>query len=173
MKLFKTLAISTVLVASLLSLPSGATPSAPLGASPAIAELPELKNPSDLKWEKTIPAEGKNSPEYAILHVDPKTNLTLLMFRTPVAVHIKPHTHDLAETHIVMAGGTHVFESNGVRYKVENGAYFRMPGGTEHEAWLPAGSQTLNILESGWKVNWLHGEPSREDIDKYPPQAAH
>lgn len=138
-----------------------------LAGSPTIQ--PELINPSALKWVKTIPALGKDSPEYAILHEDPKTHLTMLMFRTPVAVHIKPHTHDLAETHVVLLGGTHVFESNGVRYNVENGGYFRMPGGVVHEAWLPAGSQTLNILESGWLVNWLHGGPSSEDANKYPP----
>jgi len=102
--------------------------------------LPKLKNPDALEWVKTIPALGRNSPEYAILYVDPRTKLTTLMFRTPVAVHIKPHTHDLAETHVVLIGGTHVFKSNGVLYNIEHGGFFRMPGGVVHEAWLPAGS---------------------------------
>ncbi|MGO4809333.1 hypothetical protein AB4156_06955 [Cupriavidus sp. 2MCAB6] len=143
-------------------------------ATPAAsaAPLPSLINPAALKWEKTIPALGRNSPEYAILHVDQKRGLTMLMFRTPIAVHIKPHTHDLAESHVILVGGTHVFESSGVRYNVENGGFFRAPGGVEHEAWLPAGSQTLNILESGWVVNWLHGGPSPEDANQYPPAAA-
>jgi hypothetical protein len=131
--------------------------------------LPGLINPGSLHWEKTIPSLGDKSPEYAILHSDPKTHLTLLMFRTPIAVHIKPHTHALAETHIILVGGTHVFEAAGKRYEVQQGGYFRMPGGTVHEAWLPAGSQTLNILESGWLVDWVHGGPSDEDADKYPP----
>jgi hypothetical protein len=137
-----------------------------------VGTLPELKNPDALKWEKTIPALGRNSPEYAILHVDPSTNLTTLMFRTPVAVHIKAHTHDLAETHVVLIGGTHVFKSNAVLYHIENGGFFRMPGGLVHEAWLPAGSQTLNILEGGWAVNWVHGGPSEEDMDQFPPTTA-
>jgi quinol monooxygenase YgiN len=135
--------------------------------------LPSLINPSELKWEKTIPVLGEKSPEYAILHVDPKTRLTMLMFRTPVAVHIKPHTHELAETHVVLQGGIHVFEANGVRYNIEKGGFLRMPGGTLHEAWLPAGSLTLNIEESGWVVNWLHGGPSVEDIDQLPQSASH
>ncbi|MBB3195858.1 hypothetical protein [Roseateles terrae] len=134
----------------------------------AISEAVELINPAQLKWVKTIPTAGKDSPEYAILRSDPKTNLTMLMFRTPVPVHIKKHTHTLGETHIVLVGGTHVFESNGKRYEIENGGFMRMPGGVVHEAWLPAGSQTLNILESGWVVNWLNGEPGPEDINKYP-----
>jgi hypothetical protein len=78
----------------------------------------------------------------------------------------------LAETHVVLIAGTHVFKSNDVLYNIENGGFFRMPGGVVHEAWLPAGSQTLNILESGWAVNWLQGGPSEEDMDQYPPTTA-
>jgi hypothetical protein len=166
MKNVNTLAATFVLALSTLQ-PTLATAVEVVGAAPDLR--PELVNPSALKWEKTIPALGRDSPEYAILHSDPKTQLTTLMFRTPIAVHIKPHTHDLAETHVVLVGGTHVFESNGVLYNVENGGFFRMPGGVVHEAWLPAGSQTLNILESGWVVNWLHGGPSADDANEYPP----
>jgi len=142
-------------------------------ADPVTDALPSLINPPELKWEKTIPVLGDKSPEYAILHVDPKTNVTMLMFRTPVAVHIKPHTHELAETHVVLQGGTHVFEANGVRYNIEKGGFLRMPGGTVHEAWLPAGSLTVNIEESGWVVNWLHDGPSAEDVDQLPPPETH
>jgi len=42
-----------------------------------------------------------------------------------------------------------------------------------HEAWLPAGSLTVNIEESGWVVNWLHGGPSAEDVDQLPPLETH
>jgi quinol monooxygenase YgiN len=132
--------------------------------------VPQLINSGELKWEKTVPALGDKSPEYAILHVDPKTGLTMLMFRTPIDVHIKAHTHELAETHVVLSGGTHVFEASGKRYSVEKGGFLRMPGGMLHEAWLPAGSQTLNIEESGWVVNWLHGGPSAEDANQVAPE---
>jgi hypothetical protein len=133
--------------------------------------VPQLINPGELKWEKTVPALGDKSPEYAILHVDPQTRLTMLMFRTPIDVHIKAHTHELAETHVVLSGGTHVFEANGKRYAIEKGGFLRMPGMMVHEAWLPAGSQTLNIEESGWVVNWLHGAPSAEDANQVPPKS--
>lgn len=151
-----------------MAMAMGGAPAAPA----AVADtLPLLINPAALRWVKTIPEAGDKSPEYAILRSDPATRLTMLMFRTPVAVHIKPHTHDRAETHVILAGGTHTFDANGVRYQVENGGFFRAPGGAMHEAWLPAGSQTLNILESGWVVNWLKGGPSKEDLDQYPPAA--
>jgi len=139
----------------------------------AIDTAPLLINPGQLKWVKTIPEAGDRSPEYALLRSDPKSKLTMIFFRTPVAVHIKPHTHDLAESHVILIGGTHTFDSNGVRYNVENGGFFRAPGGVVHEAWLPAGSETVNILESGWVVNWLKGGPSIEDLDQYPPAKPH
>jgi quercetin dioxygenase-like cupin family protein len=152
--------------AILLLISSG--PEASPGEQPA--ELPQLVNSSQLHWVKTIPSAGDRSPEYAILHVDPKTNLTLLMFRTPVDVHIKRHTHPLAETHIVLKGSGLVFQADGVRYTLNESGYFRMPGGTVHEAWLPAGSVTLNIEESGWTIDWLDGEPSNEDLGQNFPQ---
>jgi quercetin dioxygenase-like cupin family protein len=166
-------AVATVAIAAALLAGASVTASAaPNTTAVASDTLPQLINPAALQWVKTIPEAGDRSPEYAILRSDPETKLTMLMFRTPVAVRIKPHTHDRAETHVILVGGTHTFDSNGVRYNVQNGGFFRAPGGVVHEAWLPAGSQTLNILESGWVVNWLKGGPSKEDLDQYPPAKA-
>jgi hypothetical protein len=44
--------------------------------------------------------------------------LKTLMFRTPIDVHMKAHTRELAETHVVLPGGTHVFEANGKHYSI-------------------------------------------------------
>ena len=166
---------TTLLLVAILSGALHQVMAAPVkSGEPAATETaPLLINPGQLKWIKTIPEAGDRSPEYALLRSDPKSKLTMIFFRTPVAVHIKPHTHDLAETHVILVGGTHTFDSNGVRYNVENGGFFRAPGGVLHEAWLPAGSQTVNILESGWVVNWLKGGPSIEDLDQYPPAKPH
>ncbi len=160
---------SLIRKAGLAAALAGAMTLATAAPAPAYDALALLKNPASLQWVKTIPEAGDRSPEYAILNSDPVTKLTMLMFRTPVAVRIKPHTHSRAETHVILVGGTHTFDAGGVRYQVENGGFFRAPGGAVHEAWLPAGSQTLNILESGWVVNWLHGGPSKDDLDQYPP----
>lgn len=127
-------------------------------------EAPLLINADGLKWVKTIPEAGERSPEYAILHEDEASGLTTLMFRTSVPVHIKPHTHDRAETHVVLKGGTHLFAAEGKHYAIKKGGYLRMPGKVVHEAWLPAGSVTVNIEESGWLVKWLNGGPSLEDV---------
>ena len=49
-----------------------------------------------------------------------------------------------------------------------------LPGRTVHEAWVPAGSRAISILEDGWKVSWLDGPPLRppptvKDIGKGTP----
>jgi hypothetical protein len=43
---------------------------------------------SGLTWEKTNPELGNNSPEVAILHVNPNTKATELLIRTPKDFHV-------------------------------------------------------------------------------------
>ena len=45
----------------------------------------------DLKWEKILPAFGDDSPEIAILRVDPKTQATQLLIRNPKKIHVTRH----------------------------------------------------------------------------------
>ena len=40
-----------------------------------------------------LPDLGDASPEIAILHVDPKTEATQLLIRTPKALHVRQHWH--------------------------------------------------------------------------------
>src|SRR5262249_52084252 len=47
--------------------------------------------------------------------------------------------------------------------------YFYLPGRIVHEAWVPAGSRAVIILEDGWKVDWLEGPPTAKDIGKGAP----
>ncbi len=48
------------------------------GGTVAVANSPEFKNLSDLKWDKILPDLGADSPEISILHVNPKTHATSL-----------------------------------------------------------------------------------------------
>jgi hypothetical protein len=77
----------------------------------ATEALTQLINPAALKWERTIPSAGERSPEYAMLHEDAATRLTTLMFRTLVPVHIKLHSHELAETHVVKCGENSTYQA--------------------------------------------------------------
>ena len=38
-----------------------------------------------------------------------------------------------------------------------------------HEVWVPAGAKAIIILEAGWKVNWVDGPPTANDIGKAAP----
>ncbi len=127
-----------------------------------------FKNRKDLKWEKMLPDLGDSSPIFTILRVDPKTKATTLMIEFPKAIYIPKHTHKKSETHIIL-GGSHVFENDGKRYDVKENGYIYMPGKFIHEAWVPAGSKAVIILEDGWKVDWLKNGPSVHDIGKWPP----
>src|SRR5262245_15277814 len=117
-----------------------------------------FKNKANLKWEKMLPELGEDSPLFAILRVDPNTEATTLMIEFPSALTIPKHTHEKSETHIIL-GGSHIFEDNasGLRFDVQEHDYIYMPGKFLHEAWVPAGSKAIIILEDGWKVNWLVG----------------
>jgi quercetin dioxygenase-like cupin family protein len=127
-----------------------------------------MKNRGDMRWEKMLPELGTDSPLYAILRVDPVSKATTLMIKFPVAIHIPRHTHEKSETHIIL-GGAHIFEHGGKHYDVKEHGYIYMPGKFEHEAWVPAGSEAVIILEDGWKVDWLESGPTVKDVGKATP----
>jgi quercetin dioxygenase-like cupin family protein len=124
-----------------------------------------MKNKEDLKWEMMLPELGADSPLFAVLRIDPKTNATTIMIEFPKALHIPLHTHEKSETHIIL-GGSHLFEYEGKRFDVKEHGYIYMPGKFLHEAWVPAGSKAVIILEDGWKVDWLEGPPTAKDLGK-------
>jgi hypothetical protein len=66
----------------------------------------------DLKWNKILPALGEDSPEICILRVDPKTQATQLLIRTPKAIHVRKHWHSANETHTVIFG-TQIYACDG------------------------------------------------------------
>ena len=127
-------------------------------------------NRDDQLWEKMLPDLGDASPRFAVLRVDPKTNATTILIEFPEAIHIPKHTHEKSETHIIL-GGSHVFEdsASGRRFDVKEHGYIYMPGKFVHEAWVPAGSKAVIILEDGWRVYWLQGPPSARDLDQVVP----
>jgi quercetin dioxygenase-like cupin family protein len=127
-----------------------------------------LKNASDLRWEQMLPELRNDSPRFAILREDTRTNETTLMIEFPSALHIPKHTHQKAETHFLLAG-SHTFAHAGQIFTVEAGGYFYMDGGMVHEAWAPAGAKAIIVLEDGWKVDWIDGGPTAADVGKGAP----
>ena len=71
-------------------------------------------NYQDFKWKKSLPDLGDSSPEISILQVDPQTQATKLVIRTPKGIHIRKHWHSANETHTAILGNQ-VFECEGKR----------------------------------------------------------
>ena len=130
-----------------------------------VANAPEFKNLSDLKWGKILPDLGADSPEISILHVDPKTHATSLLIRTPKAIHVRRHWHTANESHTMIIGMA-TFACDGKRAEIGPGGFNFMPAKMVHEAWLPTNSLTFITVDGAWDINWVDGPPTAADLTK-------
>ena len=142
-----------------------ATMSAPV-ASGASADAAVFKNLSDLKWDKILPDLGESSPEICFLRVDPKTQATSLLIRTPKAIHVRKHWHTANESHTMIIGTAALACDGGKRVELSPGGFNFMPAKMVHEAWLPAGSLTFITVDGAWDVNWVEGPPTSADLSR-------
>src|SRR5438552_9765785 len=134
-------------------------------APEAAANAPIFKGFSDLKWDKILPDLGESSPEICILRVDPKTQATQLLIRTPKAIHVRKHWHTANETH-TMITGTATLACDGKRAEIGPGGFNFMPAKMVHEAWLPSGSLTFITVDRAWDLNWVEGPPTAADLSR-------
>ena len=126
---------------------------------------PMFQKLADAKWNKILPDLGDNSPEICILRVDPKTQATSLLIRTPKAIHVRKHWHTANETHTIIVG-TASFACDGKRIELGPGSFNFMPAKMVHEAWLPANSLTFITVDGAWDVNWVEGPPTSADLSR-------
>ena len=159
-----------LLVASLCFAQTGALrvgPARALAAPPGTnqGEKPAAAAPQyvsvkfqDAKWEKILPDFGDDSPEIAILRVDPKTQATQLLIRNHKAIHVTRHWHSANETHTVLRG-TIVFECDGKRDTLAPSSFNYIPRKMIHQAWLPDDSMVFITVDGAWDVNWVDGPP--------------
>jgi quercetin dioxygenase-like cupin family protein len=127
---------------------------------------PVFTSYEDFKWGKVLPELGDASPEICILHVDPKTQATKLMIRTPVGIHVRKHWHSANETHTIIVGKAEMACGDGKRMELGPGSFNFMPAKMVHEAWLPAGSLTFITVDSAWDIHWVDGAPTADDLSK-------
>jgi mannose-6-phosphate isomerase-like protein (cupin superfamily) len=135
----------------------------------SVSQPPIFVASADLTWKKIIPELKARSPEIAILHVDPTTQATELMIRTPAAIHVRRHWHSANETHTIIRG-TATLECEGHRATLGPGSFNFMPARMIHEAWLPAGSLTFITVDRAWDINWVEGPPTAADLGARPPR---
>jgi len=140
--------------------------------APGVAtQQPVFAGYSELTWNKIIPDLGARSPEIAILHVDPTTQATQLMIRTPAAIHVRKHWHTANETHPLIRGPA-VLACDGQRAELGPGSFNFMPARMIHEAWLPADSLTFITVDRAWDINWVEGPSTTADLGTAPPPRA-
>ena len=137
----------------------------------AASQPPAFVSYADLAWNRIVPELGASSPEIVILHVDPTTQATELMIRTPAAIHVRRHWHTANETHTIIRG-TAVLECDGQRAELGPGSFNFMPARMVHEAWLPADSLTFITVDQAWDINWTAGAPTAADLGVAPPPRA-
>ena len=162
----KTKSFLTMLVVLGLTLNMrGAEPAESTPAEVA-ASAPIFMNYSDIKWNKILPDLGESSPEMCILHVDPKTQATQLIIRSPKAIHIRKHWHTANESHTIISGTVSFACEGGKRMEFGPGSFNYMPAKMVHEAWLPAGSLTFITVDGAWDINWVEGPPTSADLSR-------
>ncbi len=121
------------------------------------------------EWQKIVPELGKDSPEIAILRVDPKTQATHLLIRNPRQIHVPLHWHSANETHTILAG-TLVFECDGKRDVLGPGSFNYIPARMAHQAWFPDSGLVLITVDGAWDINWVHGPPTAADLGVEAPR---
>jgi len=122
----------------------------------------------DLKWQTMVPDLGNDSPQISILRVDPKTNATHLLIRTPKKMHIPMHWHSANETN-TMIRGTGVFEHEGKQERLGPGGFNYIPAKMQHQAWTSAGAIVFITVDGAWDVNWVGNPPGKTDLGQSPP----
>src|SRR5262245_7714551 len=113
---------------------------------------PAFVDYSQLTWNKIVPDLGAKSPEIAILHVDPTTQATDLMIRTPAAIHVRRHWHTANETHTIIRGRG-VLACDGRRAELGPGGFNFMPAKMVHEAWIAAGTLAFITVDRASDIN--------------------
>ena len=139
-----------------------ATPQAvsSLGQAPAGDQASYLSVKfGDLKWQRMFPEWGEDSPEIAILRMDPKTQATQLFIHNPRKMHVPRHWHSASETHTILRG-TMVFECDGKRDELGPSSFNYIPSKMIHQAWLPDDGLVFITVDSAWDINWVDGPPA-------------
>ena len=132
-----------------------------INSSPS--DQPLFQNLSQAPWKKMLPDLGDASPEIAILHVDPKTEATQLLIRTPKALLVRQHWHSANETHTIISGKA-TFTCEGNRVELGPGGFNYMPARMVHEAWTTPGSVVFITVDGPWDVNRVEGPPTSADV---------
>jgi quercetin dioxygenase-like cupin family protein len=156
-------------IATLLILLAAPAQSSPHQHPPAAAKASASTSYDNLEWQTMVPELGADSPQAAILRVDPKTQATQLLIRIPKQMHVPMHWHTANETHTVIKG-TFVFEHEGQRHELGPGGFNYVPARMHHQAWASDDALVFITVDAGWDVNWVSGPPAKSDLGQPLPR---
>lgn len=143
--------------------------SSPHQHPPEAAKASASTSYDNLQWQTMVPELGADSPQAAILRVDPKTQATQLLIRIPKQMHVPMHWHSANETHTVIKG-TFVFEHEGQRHELGPGGFNYLPARMHHQAWASDDALVFITVDGGWDVNWVSGPPNKSDLGQPLPR---
>ena len=156
-------------IAALLIALAAPAQSSPHHHPQAAAKTSASTSYDSLQWQTMVPELGADSPQVAILRVDPKTQATQLLIRIPKQMHVPVHWHSANETHTVIKG-TFVFEHEGQRHELGPGGFNYVPARMQHQAWASDDALVFITVDAGWDVNWVSGPPARADLGQPLPR---
>jgi quercetin dioxygenase-like cupin family protein len=156
----------TTLLAFVIQL-AGPASHGPQAAMPAKADQAMGVRYDDLKWQTIIPDLGSDSPQIAILRVDPATRATQLLIRVPKQIQVPMHWHSANETHTVIRG-TWTFEHEGTREQLGAGGFNYIPAKMHHQAWATDDALVFITVDGAWDVNWVNGPPTKAHLGRKP-----
>ncbi len=161
--------VSTVSLLVALALPLQSSTQQTPAAEHQAGMSPHAMNAryDDLPWQVMVPELGADSPQAAILRVDPKTQATQLLIRIPKQMHVPMHWHSANETHTVIKG-TFVFEHEGRQHELGPGGFNYLPARIHHQAWASDDALVFITVDAGWDVNWVNGPPTKSDLGQWP-----
>ena len=142
---------------------------APVAQSPSPAKAGQAMDAKyeELKWQSIVPELGADSPQVAILRVDPATQATQLLIRVPKQLHVPMHWHSANETHTVIRGNW-TFEHDGKRHQLGPGGFNYIPAKMHHQAWASNDALVFITVDGAWDINWISGPPTKDDLGKTP-----
>jgi quercetin dioxygenase-like cupin family protein len=160
--------LSVLVLFTTLALPAPAAAQHPAAGSHAGAQTAVAAGYDDLKWQAIIPELGDDSPQIAILRVDPSTQATQLLIRIPKQMHVPMHWHSANETHTVIKGRW-VFEHEGQRHELGAGGFNYLPARMHHQAWASDDALVFITVDGAWDTNWVNGPPTKANLGQRPP----
>jgi quercetin dioxygenase-like cupin family protein len=146
---------------------TAAAPCAAQPPAPAKAGQPMDAKYEDLKWQAIVPELGADSPQVAVLRIDPATQATQLLIRVPKQIHVPLHWHSANETHTVIRGNW-TFEHDGKRHQLGPGGFNYIPAKMHHQAWASNDALVFITVDGAWDINWISGPPTKDDLGKTP-----